>query len=173
MCFNKIEKDWGRLWPNTTHVKIGEWPREPLAYRGSNNYSFVGPLYGRPLSGVRTCYSQTYSLRCIINTISRLCSTVAMIKQHRDPNGTSTRWKWACCSSYGPFLSNFLPPLSFSDVSPHSLSYGLPRFLKPSCFFVSDLFGNLSSFILTMCPAQHRSYIIICLSVIGFFRKVT
>ena len=34
------------------------------------------------------------------------------------------------------------------------LSCGLPRFLKPSCFFVSDLFGNLSSFILTMCPAH-------------------
>ena len=34
------------------------------------------------------------------------------------------------------------------------LSCGLPRFLQPSCFFVSDLFGNLSSFILTMCPAH-------------------
>ena len=34
------------------------------------------------------------------------------------------------------------------------LSRGLPRFLKPSCFFVEDLFGNLSSFILTMCPAH-------------------
>ena len=33
------------------------------------------------------------------------------------------------------------------------LSCCLPRFLKP-CFFVSDLFGNLSSFILTMCPAH-------------------
>ena len=32
-------------------------------------------------------------------------------------------------------------------------SCGLPRFQKPSCFFVSDLFGNLSSFILTMCTA--------------------
>ena len=34
------------------------------------------------------------------------------------------------------------------------LSCDLPRFLKPSCFFVSDLFGNLLSFILTMCPAH-------------------
>ena len=34
------------------------------------------------------------------------------------------------------------------------LNCGLPRFLKPSCFFVSDLFGNWSSFILTMCPAH-------------------
>ena len=34
------------------------------------------------------------------------------------------------------------------------LRCGLPRFLQPSCFFVSDLFDNLSSFILTMCPAH-------------------
>ena len=34
------------------------------------------------------------------------------------------------------------------------LSCGLPRFLQPSCFFVSALFGNLSSFILTMFPAH-------------------
>ena len=33
------------------------------------------------------------------------------------------------------------------------LNCDLPRFPKP-CFFVSDLFGNLSSFILTMCPAH-------------------
>ena len=34
------------------------------------------------------------------------------------------------------------------------LSSGLPRFLEPSCFFVADIFGNLLSFILTMCPAH-------------------
>ena len=34
------------------------------------------------------------------------------------------------------------------------LSCGLPRFLDPSCFFVSALFGSLSSFIRTMCPAH-------------------
>ena len=34
------------------------------------------------------------------------------------------------------------------------LNCGLPRFLKPACFFVSDIFGNLSYFILTMCPAH-------------------
>ena len=33
------------------------------------------------------------------------------------------------------------------------LNCGLPRFLQPSCFFVSHLFGDLSSFILTLCPA--------------------
>ena len=37
------------------------------------------------------------------------------------------------------------------------LSCGLPRFLQPCCFFVSDLFSNLSSFILTMCPAHSPS----------------
>ena len=34
------------------------------------------------------------------------------------------------------------------------LSCGLPRFLEPSCFFVSVLFGSLTSFIRTMCPAH-------------------
>ena len=42
---------------------------------------------------------------------------------------------------------------SFFTQSSHRRC-GLPRFLQPSCFFVSDLFGNLSSFILTMCPAH-------------------
>ena len=34
------------------------------------------------------------------------------------------------------------------------LSCGLPRFLEPSCLFVSALFGSLSSFIRTMCPVH-------------------
>ena len=34
------------------------------------------------------------------------------------------------------------------------LSCGLPRFLEPSCLFVSALFGSLSSFIRIMCPAH-------------------
>ena len=37
---------------------------------------------------------------------------------------------------------------------PSHLSCCLPRFLHPSCFFVSDMFCKLSSFILTMCPAH-------------------
>ena len=69
---------------------------------------------------------------------------------------------------YGYFCHLF--PLAHVDISLHfssssaflrslfaqssHLDCGLPRFLKPSCFFVSDLFGNLSSFILTMCPAH-------------------
>ena len=47
--------------------------------------------------------------------------------------------------------SSFLRSL-FTQSS--HLSCGLPRFLQPSYFFLSDLFGDLSSFILTMCPAH-------------------
>ena len=39
------------------------------------------------------------------------------------------------------------------------LSYGLPRFLEPSCFFFSALFASLSSFIRTMCPAHSMTLI--------------
>ena len=41
------------------------------------------------------------------------------------------------------------------------LRCGLPRFLSPSCFFVSDLFGNLSSFILTMYPSHFIRFLTI------------
>ena len=41
--------------------------------------------------------------------------------------------------------------LCLFQISLHTLlSCGLPSFLQPSCFFLSDLFRNLSSFILTM-----------------------
>ena len=43
--------------------------------------------------------------------------------------------------------------MSLFTQSAH-LSCGLPRFLHLPCFFVPDLIGNLSSFILTMCPAH-------------------
>ena len=49
------------------------------------------------------------------------------------------------------FSSAFLG--SLTAQSSH-LSCGLPRFPQSSCFFVSDLFGNLLSFILTTCPAH-------------------
>ena len=43
------------------------------------------------------------------------------------------------------------------------LSCGLPRFLEPSCFFVSALFGSLSSFIRTTCPAHFiRLFLLFC-----------
>ena len=49
----------------------------------------------------------------------------------------------------------FLPafPRYLFTQSAH-LSCGLPRFLQSSCFFVSDICGNLPSFTLTMCPAN-------------------
>ena len=74
----------------------------------------------------------------------------------------------------GPVVGLFFLCLlrSLFTQSSH-LSCGLPHFLQPSCFFVSDLFGNLASFILTMCPAHvlltiqalvptssHRSFIL-------------
>ena len=48
----------------------------------------------------------------------------------------------------------FSPLFFLLCLSQISLSCGLPRFLKTSCFVVSDLFGKLSCFILTMCPAH-------------------
>ena len=55
---------------------------------------------------------------------------------------------------FSPFI--FLLCLSQISLFTHSshLSGGLPRFLEPSCFFVSALFGSLSSFIWSMCPAH-------------------
>ena len=55
------------------------------------------------------------------------------------------------CSLHFSSSSAFLR--SVCTQSSH-LSSDLPRFLQPSCFCVSDHFGNLSSFILTMCPAH-------------------
>ena len=46
-------------------------------------------------------------------------------------------------SSFSAFLR------SLFTQSSH-LNCGRPRFLEPSCFFVSDFFGNLSSFTLTI-----------------------
>ena len=59
------------------------------------------------------------------------------------------------CSSSSAFIR------SLFTQSSH-LSCGLPRPLTPSCFFVTDLFGNVSSFILTMCPAHFIRRLTIC-----------
>ena len=61
---------------------------------------------------------------------------------------------WSLLLAY--FSPIFLPPLPFSDLSSHSPHILTVVFLvsETSCFFMSDLFGNLSSFILTMCPAH-------------------
>ena len=57
------------------------------------------------------------------------------------------------------FSSAFLG--SFFTQSSHR-SCGLPRFRQQPCFFVSDLFRNLSSFILTTCPAHFIRLLTIC-----------
>ena len=72
---------------------------------------------------------------------------VSLLRLRGEDEQLSHRW---------PFLSTFLPPPPFSDLFTQSshLSCYLPRLLQTSCFFVSDLFGNLPSFILTMCSAH-------------------
>ena len=80
-----------------------------------------------PCVGVRLVY---WSLRC-----TATCVIVSI--------------GYRCC----PFLSTFLPRLPFSTQSSH-LSSGLPRFLQPPCFFVSDRFGNVWYVMLTMFPAH-------------------
>ena len=61
------------------------------------------------------------------------------------------RWPLLLAFSLHSSSSAFLRSLFTQSFR---LSCGLPRFLKPYCFFISDLFGNLSSFILNMCPAH-------------------
>ena len=55
------------------------------------------------------------------------------------------------------FSLNFSSPSAFRrsifTQSPY-LNCRLPCLMKLSCFFVSDLLGNLSSFVLTTCPAH-------------------
>ena len=86
---------------------------------------------GFPCVGVRLVYS---SLRCTATFVIRF------------------HWSLLCAFSLH-FSSSSAFLRSLFTQSSH-LSCGLPRFLQPSCFIVSDLFGNFSSFILTMCPAH-------------------
>ena len=55
------------------------------------------------------------------------------------------------------------------------LSCGLARFLQPCCIFLSDLFRNLSSFILTMyIPTYGRiKYLLVTLTYIPVIASVT
>ena len=63
-----------------------------------------------------------------------------------------------------PVVGIFSPLFFLLCISQISLHIILPSqpwsssFLQPAWFFVSDLFGNLSSFILTMCPANYTSF---------------
>ena len=63
------------------------------------------------------------------------------------------RFHWCLLLAFSLHFSSSSAFLRYLFTQSSHISCGLPRFLKP-CFFVSDLFGNLSSFFLTMCPAH-------------------
>ena len=73
-----------------------------------------------------------------------------------------------CC---WPFLSTFLRTAFLRSLFTQSsyLSCDLPCFLQSTCFFVSDLFGDLSSFILIMCPAHLIRLFTILLALVPTF----
>ena len=62
-----------------------------------------------------------------------------------------------------PLLSTFLPPPPFSDLSSHNPPILAVVFLVVCnlLFLLSDLFGDLSSFILTTCPANFIRFLTI------------
>ena len=86
---------------------------------------------GFPCVGVRLVYS---SLRCTATLV--------------------IRFHWSLLLAFSLHFSSSSAFLRSLFTQSSHLSCGLPRFLQPSCFIVSDLFGNFSSFILTMCPAH-------------------
>ena len=86
---------------------------------------------GFPCVGVRLVYS---SLRCTATFV--------------------IRFHWSLLLAFSLHFSSSSAFLRSLFTQSSHLSCGLPRFLQPSCFIVSDLFGNFSSFILTMCPAH-------------------
>ena len=87
--------------------------------------------YGIPCAGVRLVY---WSLRSTATFV--ICFHWSLLLAFSLQFSSSSAFLW-----------------SLFTQSSH-LSCGLPRFLKQPCFFVSDLFGNLSSFLLTMCAAN-------------------
>ena len=110
-----------------------------LLYRVARN---IHTTYGRKKSGT----IRTLLLNCIELLDKTIHPQVRLQNSHRSTNVLEFA---PCC---WPFLSTFLPPLPFSDLSSHN-----PPIFHVFCnllgFFLSDLFGNLSSFILTICPA--------------------
>ena len=86
---------------------------------------------GFPCVGVRLVY---WSLRCTATFV--------------------IRFHWSLLLAFSLHFSSSSAFLRSLFTQSSHLSCGLPRFLQPLCFIVSDLFGNFSSFILTMCPAH-------------------
>ena len=73
---------------------------------------------------------------------------------------------WSLLLAFSLYFSSASAFLRSLFTQSSHLSGGLPRFLQPSCFFVSDLFGNLSSFILTLCPAISSGSYLFCQLII-------
>ena len=94
-------------------------------------YLYSCSSYGFPCVGVMLVYS---SLRCTATFV--------------------IRFYWSLLLAFSLHFSSSSAFLSSLLTQSYYLSCGLPRFLQPSCFIVSDLFGNCSSFILTTCPAH-------------------
>ena len=104
---------------------------------------------GFPCVGVRLVY---WSLRCTATFV--------------------IRFHWSLLMAFSLHFSSFSASLRSLFKQSSHLSCGLPRFLQLSCFFVSDIFGNLSSFILIMYP-DHLTVSVyvsmsVCMSVIMY-----
>ena len=61
---------------------------------------------------------------------------------------------WSLLLAFSLHFSSSSAFLRSLFIQSSHLSCDLPRFLQPSCLFFSDLFSNLSSFILTMYQAH-------------------
>ena len=90
-----------------------------------------GHISGFPCVGMRLVY---WSLRCTATFVFR--------------------FHWSLLLAFSLHFSSSSAVLRSLLTQSSHLSCGLPRFLQPSCFFVLDIFGHLSSFILTMYPAH-------------------
>ena len=100
-------------------------------FSGQVHHSWDCSSSGFPCVGVRLVY---LSLRCTATFV--------------------IRFHWSLLLAFSLHFSSSSAFLRSLFTQSSHLSCGLPRFLQPSCFIVSDLFGNFSSFILTMCPAH-------------------
>ena len=80
---------------------------------------------------------------CEADQLSLYCTTTFVILSH---SSLLLAFSLHVSSSSAFIISLF--------TQPSHLSCGLPHFLQPSSFFVSDLFCNLSSSNLTMCPTH-------------------
>ena len=105
--------------------------------------SSVYPFYHQLSYKCISCYFSCFP--CVVVRLvywSLRCTATFVICFHRS---LLLAFSLNFSSSYAFLRSLFTQPSHLSC---------LPRFLEPSCFFVSALFGSLSSFIRTMCSAH-------------------